>query len=137
MVLQRAGAVTAWKALLGPAETKVAKESFPLSLRALFGSDALKCAATGSESAEAAAKEAALFFPELAQTQTTLALLSPLPGFEAAMHAALTAAGNAGLVVTQKAVTTLDEARATDFLALLGDAAPPPAPPPPPPGLFI
>jgi len=137
MVLQRTGAVTAWKALLGPVEAKRAKESYPLSLRALFGADALKCAATGSESVAEAEKQAALFFPELAVTQTTLALLTPLPAMETAMHEALTAAGNAGLIVTQKAVTTLDEARATDFLALLGDACPPPMPPPPIASLFF
>jgi len=134
LVLQRPLAVSAWNALCGPSDSQEAKHSHPLSLRALFGTDGLRNACHASQTAASAAMEAAFFFPELAQPQTTLALLTPDADVvdEVARDAA-----NAGLVITDRVVTVLDEARATDFLDMLGDAAPPHAPSPPPPEIFI
>ena len=92
MVLMRPGAISAWRALLGPTDAAKAKTEAPLSLRAQFGTNGQRNACHGSDSSASAAREAGLFFPFLAETQTTLGLA--LPHAVAAGHVdALLAAG--------------------------------------------
>ena len=120
MVLQRPCAVTAWRALIGPTNSTAARESAPWSLRAKYGADGQKNACHGSDSRESAAREAAFFFPELAHTQATLALVTPDAVAGGYLDAVLAASADAGLVVTERAVVQLDEQRAAEFLDLLG-----------------
>ncbi|KAI6078958.1 Nucleoside diphosphate kinase 7 [Aix galericulata] len=56
-------AVCKWKALLGPANSAVAKTDEPDSIRANFGHDGIRNAAHGPDSVASAAQELELFFP--------------------------------------------------------------------------
>ena len=131
MVLTRPCAVTAWLSLCGPADPAKARAAAPFSISAQYG------ACHASESAEAAAKESAAFFPFLGETQTTLALVCPHAVAAGAVEPIVAAAAAAGLVITERRVASLDEGKAQDFLDLLGAAAPPKAPPAPAPEPFI
>ena len=131
MVLMRPCAVQAWSSLCGPADAAAARASAPFSVSAQYG------ACHASESAEAAAKESAGFFPFLAETQTTLALVCPHAVAAGAVEPIVAAAAAAGLVITERRVASLDEGKAQDFLDLLGAATPPKAPPPAAPEPFI
>ncbi|KAK7794837.1 hypothetical protein R5R35_002138 [Gryllus longicercus] len=57
-------AVARWRELIGPTDSAKAREAAPDSLRARFGTNATLNAVHGSDSAEAAAREAAFFFPD-------------------------------------------------------------------------
>jgi nucleoside diphosphate kinase len=135
MVLQRPCAIAAWRSLIGPTNSLKAVTDSPLSLRARFGTDGTFNACHGSDSVASAAREAGFFFPELAQMQTTFALLTP--DAAGAVDRIIAAAANAGLVVTNRLTTLLTQSRAADFLYLLGPAAPPLAPTPPRPTPII
>mmetsp|Transcript_11675 Transcript_11675/g.26696 ORF Transcript_11675/g.26696 Transcript_11675/m.26696 type:complete len:535 (-) Transcript_11675:122-1726(-) len=65
LVLQKEGAIAAWREMMGPTNTETAKESAPKSLRAQFGTDGTQNACHGSDSAESAAREIAFFFPDV------------------------------------------------------------------------
>jgi len=137
LVLMRPGAISAWRALLGPTDAAKAKTDAPLSLRANFGTNGQRNACHGSDSSASAAREAGLFFPFLAETQTTLGLALPHAVAAGHVDALLAAAAAANLVVTQRLVTQLDRGAAEDFVDLLGAGAPPKAPPAPAPEPFI
>ena len=57
LVLARVEAIAAWRKLLGPTNSLVAREKAPASLRALYGTDGTKNAAHGSDSPASAARE--------------------------------------------------------------------------------
>lgn len=135
MVLQRPCAIAAWRSLIGPTNSLKAVIDSPLSLRARFGTDGTFNACHGSDSVASATREAGFFFPELAEVQTTLGLLTP--DAAGAVDHIISAAAGAGLVVTNRLTTSLTESRAADFLYLLGAAAPPLAPAPPRPTPII
>jgi nucleoside diphosphate kinase len=63
LLLQRANAVAAWRALIGPTDSAKARLSAPQSLRARYGTDGQQNAFHGSDSAASAAREISLFFP--------------------------------------------------------------------------
>ena len=63
LLLERAGAVKAWAALIGPADSAAAKRSAPMSLRARLGDDAVQNALHGSETLTAARRETHFWFP--------------------------------------------------------------------------
>lgn len=65
--LYRLEAVEVLKQMLGPADTRVAKAKFPLSMRALFGKDIRRKGFHASESVEDAVREVGFFFPEMGQ----------------------------------------------------------------------
>lgn len=145
-VLQRPCAIQAWQSLCGAGAgaamdsaeaVAVARAKFPESLVALFGSDDGMVPCHCSKDVVDAKCIIAKFFPDLEQTQTTLAVFWPdILGAEA-VAAAIKAASNAGLIVTDRMMTTLDVSRASDFLALMGAASPPRAQPLPLNTLFI
>ena len=56
------GAILAWRGLLGPTNTGVARKEAPRSLRALYGTDATRNAAHGSDSTSSASRELRLMF---------------------------------------------------------------------------
>jgi nucleoside diphosphate kinase len=64
LVLEKEGAVTAWRDLIGPTNSNKARETAPNSLRAHFGKDGSENGFHGSDSDASAAREIALVFPE-------------------------------------------------------------------------
>ncbi|KAI9348519.1 nucleoside diphosphate kinase [Obelidium mucronatum] len=81
MVLERSGAVKGWRLLMGPTNSDKAREEFPQSIRALFGTDGLRNAVHGADSPAEAARQIGFFFgSEVSpkpETQRTLALIKP------------------------------------------------------------
>ncbi|XP_077182831.1 nucleoside diphosphate kinase homolog 5 isoform X2 [Paroedura picta] len=76
MVLARHRAISYWKELLGPANTVIAKENYPDSLRAIYGTDDLRNALHGSSSFSSAEREIRFMFPEV--------IIEPIPVGQAA-----------------------------------------------------
>eukprot|EP00184_Porphyridium_aerugineum_P000650 CAMPEP_0184693334 /NCGR_PEP_ID=MMETSP0313-20130426/1577_1 /TAXON_ID=2792 /ORGANISM="Porphyridium aerugineum, Strain SAG 1380-2" /LENGTH=486 /DNA_ID=CAMNT_0027151387 /DNA_START=121 /DNA_END=1581 /DNA_ORIENTATION=- len=62
LVLKKEGAIAAWRSLMGPTDTEVAKKDAPNSMRAKFGTDKQKNACHGSDSPASATREIAFFF---------------------------------------------------------------------------
>ncbi|KAJ3126393.1 thioredoxin domain-containing protein 6 [Nowakowskiella sp. JEL0407] len=62
MVLEKAGAISAWREMVGPSNPQQAKEAAPDSLRAIFGMDSMRNAVHGSDSPQSAEREIALLF---------------------------------------------------------------------------
>ncbi|XP_066474153.1 nucleoside diphosphate kinase homolog 5 [Tiliqua scincoides] len=65
MVLARHCAISYWKDLLGPSNSIVAKETYPDSLRAIYGTDDLRNGLHGSVSFSSAEREIRFMFPEV------------------------------------------------------------------------
>ncbi|XP_067851924.1 nucleoside diphosphate kinase homolog 5 [Heptranchias perlo] len=63
MVIARDQAIAYWKKMIGPANSIKAKQTHPGSLRALYGTDDLRNAVHGSETASAAEREIRFMFP--------------------------------------------------------------------------
>ena len=99
LVLEKEGAIKAWRSLLGPTNSLTAKAEAPASLRSLYGIDGTENAAHGSDSPESATREIDLMFPE----QSTLFMFKAAN--EAAVMQTLVAAG---LVTVEKEVTDLN-----------------------------
>ena len=78
LLLEKPGAIKAWRALMGPTNTAKAKEEAPESLRALFGTDGTMNATHGSDSFISAAREAAFWFPGALAQERTLAMIKPI-----------------------------------------------------------
>lgn len=55
-------AISAWRALIGPTNTAVARKDAPRSIRALYGTDGTRNAAHGADSPTSVARELALMF---------------------------------------------------------------------------
>ncbi|TPX43170.1 nucleoside-diphosphate kinase [Synchytrium endobioticum] len=82
LVLRGDNVIKDWQELIGPADPEEAKRSFPMSLRALYGSDLIRNAVHGSTSPETAQREINFLFPKaglksassawLASSQTNL-----------------------------------------------------------------
>jgi nucleoside diphosphate kinase len=62
MELARENAIQVWRELIGPTDTKKARETQPDSIRALFGTDSQKNAVHGSDSQASAEREIRFFF---------------------------------------------------------------------------
>ncbi|KAI8844946.1 nucleoside diphosphate kinase [Chytridium lagenaria] len=86
VVLEKEGAIAAWRALAGPTNSEKARETSPDSIRARFGTDGSKNAVHGSDSPASAEREIKVVFapqPEVAKVaevseiQQTLALIKP------------------------------------------------------------
>ncbi|CAF3389174.1 unnamed protein product [Rotaria socialis] len=63
IVLSKENAIQQWRELIGPANSIVAKETHPDSIRALFGSNEQKNAVHGNDSAVSVEREIRFFFP--------------------------------------------------------------------------
>ncbi|XP_054890001.1 nucleoside diphosphate kinase homolog 5 [Poeciliopsis prolifica] len=63
MTLARHNAIAHWKSMIGPDNMAVAKESYPESLRAIYGTSDLKNGLHGSDSFLAAVREIRFMFP--------------------------------------------------------------------------
>ncbi|KAL4631320.1 hypothetical protein GN956_G14984 [Arapaima gigas] len=62
-VLAREQAIASWKALIGPVNPTIAKETHPNSLRAIYGTSDLRNALHGSDNFSAAEREIKFIFP--------------------------------------------------------------------------
>ena len=67
MILEGEDAVKQWRALMGPTDPVKARQEAPTSLRALYGTTMPDNATHGSDSAESAEREIAIFFPEFVE----------------------------------------------------------------------
>uniref|UniRef100_A0A6J0SU71 Nucleoside diphosphate kinase homolog 5 isoform X1 n=1 Tax=Pogona vitticeps TaxID=103695 RepID=A0A6J0SU71_9SAUR len=76
MVLARHKAISYWKELLGPSSSIVAKETYPDSLRAIYGTDDLRNGLHASASFSSAEREIRFMFPEV--------VIEPIPAGQAA-----------------------------------------------------
>lgn len=114
LCLEGPGAVGKWLLSCGPANSGVAKERAPSTIRALWGTDGTSNAVHGSPTMEAAEKEIKAFFPEGSlKLERTLCLVKPhaMPDL-LAIKAEI---GKAGFTVLAEKRTTLTEARAKEF----------------------
>ncbi|KAJ3197542.1 hypothetical protein HK101_002845 [Irineochytrium annulatum] len=73
MVLEKASAISGWRALAGPTNSEKAKETAPETIRALYGTDGSKNAVHGSDSPESAAREIGVIFGD------TVPAMAPAP----------------------------------------------------------
>ncbi|KAJ3087275.1 thioredoxin domain-containing protein 6 [Quaeritorhiza haematococci] len=64
MVLEKEGAIKAWRELAGPTNSEKAREIAPNSIRALFGTDGSQNAVHGSDSPASAIREIRILFDE-------------------------------------------------------------------------
>ncbi|KAJ1560341.1 Thioredoxin domain-containing protein 3, partial [Cladochytrium tenue] len=88
LVLERPGAVRAWRTLAGPTNSVKAREEAPTSIRAMFGTDGSKNAVHGSDSPASAAREIRLIFGEtLTQTGPDAAAAAAVPATDASAAA--------------------------------------------------
>ncbi|KAJ3209854.1 thioredoxin domain-containing protein 6 [Dinochytrium kinnereticum] len=76
IVLEKEGAITAWRSLAGPTNSEKARETSPHSIRALFGTDGSQNAVHGSDSPASAEREIKVVFGD-EEVQQTLALIKP------------------------------------------------------------
>ncbi|ETO16351.1 nucleoside diphosphate kinase [Reticulomyxa filosa] len=65
LVLEKIGAIQAWRTLLGPTNIEIARKESPGSIRSKFGQTNTQNACHGSDSAKSAHREIKFFFPEL------------------------------------------------------------------------
>eukprot|EP00053_Salpingoeca_punica_P001659 m.34417 g.34417 ORF g.34417 m.34417 type:complete len:198 (+) comp11147_c0_seq1:93-686(+) len=63
LVLARENAVSAWREMMGPTNSSIARVESPKSIRARFGTDNQRNAVHGSDSVTSAQKEIRFFFP--------------------------------------------------------------------------
>ncbi|KAI9324667.1 nucleoside diphosphate kinase [Zopfochytrium polystomum] len=84
LILEKAGAIAAWRELAGPTNSEMARETAPNSIRALFGTDGSQNAVHGSDSPASAVREIGVVFGGAApasevhaEMQQTLALIKP------------------------------------------------------------
>ncbi|XP_040836614.1 nucleoside diphosphate kinase homolog 5 [Ochotona curzoniae] len=76
MIIARHKAISYWKELLGPANSLIAKETHPDSLRAIYGTDDLRNALHGSNDFASAEREIHFMFPKV--------IIEPIPVGQAA-----------------------------------------------------
>ena len=65
LCLSKVGAISAWRALMGPTNSTEAREIKPTSLRAIYGTDNTKNACHGSDSTLSARREVLFYFPDI------------------------------------------------------------------------
>ncbi|XP_069105017.1 nucleoside diphosphate kinase homolog 7-like [Argopecten irradians] len=92
--------VSQWADLLGPTDPAAAREQAPNSIRARFGTDAIRNACHGSDSIGSAAREIEFFFPSNgSQVQRSTAKFSECTCCVIKPHAVKS--GNAGEIISQ------------------------------------
>ncbi|XP_029637063.1 nucleoside diphosphate kinase homolog 5 [Octopus sinensis] len=64
LIIARDNAITTWEELMGPTNTFNARETYPDSIRAVYGTDDMQNAVHGSENMTCAEKEIKFFFPD-------------------------------------------------------------------------
>jgi len=69
LCMSKIGAISAWRALMGPTNSKEAREIKPTSLRAIYGTDDTQNACHGSDSTISARREVLFYFPDISFPQ--------------------------------------------------------------------
>uniref|UniRef100_A0A6I8NZB4 Nucleoside diphosphate kinase homolog 7 n=1 Tax=Ornithorhynchus anatinus TaxID=9258 RepID=A0A6I8NZB4_ORNAN len=117
-------AIKEWKALLGPANSCVARTDAPESIRAKFGTDNIKNAAHGPDSFSTAARELELFFPSGGGcgpvntanfTNSTCCVIKPHAISEGLLGKILIAIREAGFEISAMQMFNLDQVNAGEF----------------------
>lgn len=65
LCLAKHNAISNWRKTIGPTDTKIARQSAPKSLRALYGTDNTRNAFHGSANMDDARREVKFFFPTM------------------------------------------------------------------------
>ncbi|KAK1167760.1 nucleoside diphosphate kinase 7-like isoform X2 [Acipenser oxyrinchus oxyrinchus] len=116
-------AVTAWRRLLGPTDSSVARNEAPDSVRANFGTDGTKNAGHGSDSLTSAARELEFFFPSTGRgpsntakySDCTCCLIKPHAITEELTGKILNAISDAGFEISALQMFSMDRANAEEF----------------------
>ncbi|XP_062412123.1 nucleoside diphosphate kinase 7 isoform X1 [Sardina pilchardus] len=117
-------AVSAWRKLLGPTDSSVARKEAVSSLRSQFGTDGTRNAAHGSDSLASAARELEFFFPSTAghgppntanYTDSTCCVIKPHAISEALTGKILGSIIDAGFEITALQMINMDRANAEEF----------------------
>ncbi|XP_041114962.1 nucleoside diphosphate kinase 7-like isoform X1 [Polyodon spathula] len=116
-------AVTAWRRLLGPTDSSVARNEAPDSVRANFGTDGTKNAGHGSDSLASAARELEFFFPSTGRgpsntakyTDCTCCLIKPHAIAEGLTGKIFNAISDAGFKISALQMFNVDRANAEEF----------------------
>jgi len=111
--LEKAGAIAAWRQLMGPTKLEVAQKEAPDSLRATFASSTTKNAVHGSDSAQSAARELSFFFA----VSSTLALIKPDAVAAGKGQDIIDRVEAEGFTVAERQTLTLSQERAEAFYA--------------------
>ncbi|KAK9798947.1 hypothetical protein WJX73_007709 [Symbiochloris irregularis] len=97
MKLGKPGAVKAWRDLIGPTNSNVARDTKPESIRAMYGTDGTKNATHGSANDGDASRELDFFFPDPAATPTGKQAAADAAAFKACLQSQLQPALAQGL----------------------------------------
>ncbi|XP_030647528.1 nucleoside diphosphate kinase homolog 7 [Chanos chanos] len=118
-------AVSAWRKILGPTDSGVARKEAPSSLRARFGTDGTKNAGHGSDSLASAARELEFLFPSTPGCSTsntatfsdcTCCVIKPHAVAEALTGKILNSITEAGFEISALQMFNMDRANAEEFL---------------------
>ena len=115
-------AVSRWREVLGPTDSSLARQEAPRSIRAQFGVDKTRNACHGSDSAEAAAREAEFFFSSkqhLTNTaqlgDCTLGIVKPHAVLEGVTGPIMKSIASSGLEITAVQLHNMETANAREF----------------------
>ncbi|KAK3575258.1 hypothetical protein QTP86_023453 [Hemibagrus guttatus] len=118
-------AVSAWRKVLGPTDSGVARKDAPSSLRAQFGTDGTKNAGHGSDSLASAARELEFFFPSTAghgptntakYQDSTCCIIKPHAVSDTLTGKILSSITEAGFEISALQMFNMDRANAEEFL---------------------
>ncbi|XP_020774500.1 nucleoside diphosphate kinase 7 isoform X2 [Boleophthalmus pectinirostris] len=118
-------AVSVWKRLLGPTDSALARRDEPQSVRAHYGTDAIKNVGHGSDSFAAAARELEFFFPSTIGhgllntanlTDCTCCIIKPHAISEGLTGKILNSIVSAGFEISALEMFNVERANAEEFL---------------------
>ncbi|CAL8271708.1 unnamed protein product [Arctogadus glacialis] len=117
-------AIGAWRRLLGPTDSAMARQEAQASVRARFGTDGTQNAGHGSDSVASAAREVEFFFPSTAghgpsntaqYTECTCCILKPHALSQGLAGKVLNSISKAGFEISALQMFTMDRANAEEF----------------------
>ena len=115
-------AVSRWREVLGPTDSSLARQEAPGSIRAQFGADKTCNACHGSDSAEAATREAEFFFSSKQRLKNTaqlgnctLGIVKPHALLEGLTGLIMRSIASAGLKITAVQLHNMEAANAREF----------------------
>ncbi|KAI8823655.1 nucleoside diphosphate kinase, partial [Fimicolochytrium jonesii] len=120
LVLEKEGAIKAWRELAGPTNAETARNTAPNSIRALYGTDGSQNAVHGSDSAASAIREIGIVFGDSvkagpAYSEKTLALLKPDVSRSAHKDEIIQLINQSGLKIADEKVLTFTADKAKEF----------------------
>lgn len=116
-------AIEQLKRICGPEDVDEAKKSFPISLRALYGLDNIKCAVLYPKDSSTNQKDLEFFFPKVVDRlkvqakfqRSTLCIIKPHAVKEGKIGAILKAITENGFAITAMKMIHLDRKQCEDF----------------------